>query len=429
MGILITKFRKKKTTYEILEKLENEIQSIEEFRRSTEQTQKKMVGRFIFISVCVYCITALIFYFYFFPASAYERIIYIIPLIILPILLLLLKRILSWYYNRKIRKNQKKLSGLKDEKKKILEEVMDKETYKVAKTILEKFAPEQVKKNTSLTNESTPVKSGPLAPFNSALQNQTGLRYRGQFSAIPNRLTFGPSATPKLKQTFIPSTTPALLAKSTSQSQSVIPSVGRPAAPSTPLLLPRAILPRERSVLDKMVDYLVGDGPSNRYALICKTCSSHNGMALKEEFDYLSFRCCYCLSFNPARKKRPIAPKLESSLSPNKNKKSDISDSDRDSSCETDSDSESEVVTPLITEPPSDSINEYIQNDNKVTNLSDSEKLSDVEAKNSETESTVETDTNIESTEVNLNQKTNEAKNKFENEVTESVISNETTQD
>jgi uncharacterized membrane protein YdbT with pleckstrin-like domain len=86
MGILITKFRKKKTTYEILEKLENEIQSIEEFRRSTEQTQKKMVGRFIFISVCVYCITALIFYFYFFPASAYERIIYIIPLIILPIL-------------------------------------------------------------------------------------------------------------------------------------------------------------------------------------------------------------------------------------------------------------------------------------------------------------------------------------------------------
>lgn len=54
---------------------------------------------------------------------------------------------------------------------------MDKETYKVAKTILEKFAPEQVKKNTSLTNESTPVKSGPLAPFNSALQNQTGNFY------------------------------------------------------------------------------------------------------------------------------------------------------------------------------------------------------------------------------------------------------------
>lgn len=35
------------------------------------------------------------------------------------------------------------------------------------------------------------------------------------------------------------------------------------------------------------MEYLVGDGPSNRYALICKQCLSHNGMALKEEFEYV----------------------------------------------------------------------------------------------------------------------------------------------
>ena len=38
----------------------------------------------------------------------------------------------------------------------------------------------------------------------------------------------------------------------------------------------------------QFVDYLVGDGPSNRYALICKACHSHNGMALKEDFEYTS---------------------------------------------------------------------------------------------------------------------------------------------
>lgn len=27
--------------------------------------------------------------------------------------------------------------------------------------------------------------------------------------------------------------------------------------------------------------------PSSRYALICQQCFSHNGMALKEEFEYL----------------------------------------------------------------------------------------------------------------------------------------------
>lgn len=87
--------------------------------------------------------------------------------------LILIKRTLSWYYNRKIRKNQKKLTTLKDEKKKILEEVMDKETYKVAKTILEKFAPEQVKRNAAASvGENTPLKSGPLATLGT--QNQSG---------------------------------------------------------------------------------------------------------------------------------------------------------------------------------------------------------------------------------------------------------------
>lgn len=34
-------------------------------------------------------------------------------------------------------------------------------------------------------------------------------------------------------------------------------------------------------------------------------------MAVREEFEYISFRCCYCYHLNPARKKRPTAPKLE----------------------------------------------------------------------------------------------------------------------
>ena len=51
--------------------------------------------------------------------------------------------------------------------------------------------------------------------------------------------------------------------------------------------LPRPVLPRERGYMDRMVEYLVGDGPANRFALICKQCQSHNGMALKEEFEYI----------------------------------------------------------------------------------------------------------------------------------------------
>jgi len=79
-------------------------------------------------------------------------------------------------------------------------------------------------------------------------------------------------------------------------------------APGPPL--PRPVLPRERGYLDKFVEFLVGDGPANRFALICRQCQSHNGMALREEFEFVAYRCCYCYYWNPARKQRPVAPKL-----------------------------------------------------------------------------------------------------------------------
>lgn len=45
--------------------------------------------------------------------------------------ILLLKRLVAWYYQRKLNKNNVQLNGLRAEKKKIIEKVMDKETYKV----------------------------------------------------------------------------------------------------------------------------------------------------------------------------------------------------------------------------------------------------------------------------------------------------------
>lgn len=64
---------------------------------------------------------------------------------------------------------------------------------------------------------------------------------------------------------------------------SLVLFVGGPPGPP----LPRQVLPRERSYVDKIFESLVGDGPQNRYALICRYCQSHNGMALAEEFEYL----------------------------------------------------------------------------------------------------------------------------------------------
>jgi hypothetical protein len=94
----------------------------------------------------------------------------------------------------------------------------------------------------------------------------------------------------------------------------------------------KPILPQQRGVMEKLVDYVVGDGPNNRYALICIHCHSHNGMALKEEFEFIAFKCCYCMRFNPPRKVRQLPPRLEPLTQTNRSS-----------------------LTPVVDEPESDS--------------------------------------------------------------------------
>lgn len=88
----------------------------------------------------------------------------------------------------------------------------------------------------------------------------------------------------------------------------------------------------EKGVFEKIVDVLIGDGPGDRFAMICKECYAHNGefsltfrmvnnvvirswwsllgMASKEDFEYTTFRCAFCNVLNPARKAKPAAPRL-----------------------------------------------------------------------------------------------------------------------
>lgn len=59
---------------------------------------------------------------------------------------------MTWYYKRQIRRNEEILSDLKAEKKEVLDNVMEKETFKVAREILLTFAPEQLKKHMVFIN-------------------------------------------------------------------------------------------------------------------------------------------------------------------------------------------------------------------------------------------------------------------------------------
>lgn len=79
-------FQKVKTTVEILEDLDTKIKDIENFSISTQERQKRFVGNFLVISIGLYVISSIIFFYAFFPSTWSKRIIYSTPLLIFPIL-------------------------------------------------------------------------------------------------------------------------------------------------------------------------------------------------------------------------------------------------------------------------------------------------------------------------------------------------------
>lgn len=193
---------------------------------------------------------------------------------------------------------------------------MDNETYKVALTLLNRFgdgkpatirtaaiAPTVTLPTTiqsSLT--PTPIKrlnqvkpQPPSTPvsvnrqLNSSLINTAptaGLRYRNATVSPPQR----PFPTNQSPQMQIPGW-----------------RVQQQMRPRTPFPI---LNQQNKGVLEKMVDYIIGDGPQNRFAMVCKQCFGHNGMALEEEYEYMTFRCAYCNFLNPSKKSRPVGPKL-----------------------------------------------------------------------------------------------------------------------
>lgn len=224
---------------------------------------------------------------------------------------------LIFFFSKRTERNNEALDDLKSQKKKILEEVMEKETYKTAKLILERFDPDSKK-----AKELEPPSAGAAVTARPGQEIRQRTAAQRNLSPTPPSSSQGPppqvpvspgppkdSSAPggPPERTVTPVLSSNVLPRRLGSPATSVPGMGlHPPGPP----LARPILPRERGALDRIVEYLVGDGPQNRYALICQQCFSHNGMALKEEFEYIAFRCAYCFFLNPARKTRPQAPRL-----------------------------------------------------------------------------------------------------------------------
>ena len=53
-----------------------------------------------------------------------------------------------------------------------------------------------------------------------------------------------------------------------------------------------------RTKLDKLLDFVLNDGPSNKYALICPGCYGHNGLVQEADLGKLRWKCAMCGRIN-----------------------------------------------------------------------------------------------------------------------------------
>ncbi|NXO33303.1 LNP protein, partial [Locustella ochotensis] len=308
----------KPSTVEVLEKIDKDIKRLEEFREKNQRLQKLWVGRLLLYSSVLYLITCLIVYLWCLPDEWTARLTMTLPFFAFPLIIWCIRTLLIFFFSKRTERNNDALEDLKSQKKKILEEVMEKETYKTAKLILERFDPESSAKETELPSAGTSATPRPgqeirqrtAAQRNASAPSPATPKQgspKSPLPASPNLQREAPALSGLPERTAVPSLQSNVLPRHPGSPATSVPGMGlHPPGPP----LARPVLPRERGVVDRVIEYLVGDGPQNRYALICQQCFSHNGMALKEEFEYIAFRCAYCFFLNPARKTRPQAPRL-----------------------------------------------------------------------------------------------------------------------
>ncbi|XP_065417965.1 endoplasmic reticulum junction formation protein lunapark isoform X6 [Chrysemys picta bellii] len=293
MGGLVSRWRAKPSTVEVLEKIDKEIQALEEFREKNQRLQKLWVGRLLLYSSVLYLITCLIVYLWYLPDEWTARLIMMLPFFAFPLIIWFIRTVLIFFFSKRTERNSEALEELKSQKKKIEVELPSAGASATPRPGQEIRQRTPAQRNVSAATPVSPKQGSPKAP--------------GPLAASPGlqRDASAPGGPPE--RTVAPALQSNVLPRRPGSPATSMPGMGlHPPGPP----LARPILPRERGALDRVVEYLVGDGPQNRYALICQQCFSHNGMALKEEFEYIAFRCAYCFFLNPARKTRPQAPRL-----------------------------------------------------------------------------------------------------------------------
>ncbi|GMT05713.1 hypothetical protein PENTCL1PPCAC_27887, partial [Pristionchus entomophagus] len=291
-------FSRRKPVSEELESLSTQMK---EFRREIESMNRTRRNALWYLSMLIFIVsTSSVGYLVATIADRTLQILYSSGSLIGGVIVVVLtRRLINIFYDFRVRRKHAYLDELIAKKKKLLENVKETETFKVAKEILAKY-------DEDFVNESKLVQQDPRR------MQKGNMSVRPQSMPPPQQMQRPPMTPPQqIRKRMIPP--PSMMQQMQQHPQQNPAAFQIGEAVPFPVGIqdrPHSIKPirpfaqEAKSGMEKVVDYFFGDGPNSRTALICNQCHCHNGMAFPGEFEYLAYICYMCGHFNPARKMR-----------------------------------------------------------------------------------------------------------------------------
>ncbi|XP_054796336.1 uncharacterized protein At2g24330 [Prosopis cineraria] len=202
------------------------------------------------------------------------------------------------------RRDQKILERLRAERQAKIDELKEKTNYYTTQQLIQRYDPDPAAKAAAATvlasklgaDSGLKVYVGDESSLSAStgmsndvdLVQASGLRNRKQ---MQSRYTTPGTTTPKHPDQQLAGTGETEEAPTSEHNQLVVVEHHQPQSSST----------NDGGWIARIAALLVGEDPTQSYALICGNCHMHNGLARKEDFPFITYYCPHCQALNKPR--------------------------------------------------------------------------------------------------------------------------------
>eukprot|EP01113_Clastostelium_recurvatum_P038145 TRINITY_DN5664_c0_g1_i3.p1 TRINITY_DN5664_c0_g1~~TRINITY_DN5664_c0_g1_i3.p1 ORF type:complete len:371 (-),score=34.37 TRINITY_DN5664_c0_g1_i3:2-1114(-) len=270
-----------------LVKIERQLTALETSRASANLNQRRIMTSILFYSIIIEVVLCVWFYFHKKPQTVLEQSLHASILVLFPLLVYGAKTAVALYYRRRIVSQDVKISKLRATLKTKLEERKRETEFDNTQNLLRKYG--------KLLDQDEPTREEVATPPRKQVNPATPQR------PPPSANRPAPvTPAPTIASTPIPITPITPMTPTGFNPPQTIPFPASrstpgpsPFRPPPPVSNPNPVTPGPRTWMDKLVDYIVGDGPRHGSVLVCSNCHQQNGFAPPGEED-MQFRCRFC---------------------------------------------------------------------------------------------------------------------------------------